>query len=237
MVDLAQFAPQSAVELTKEVQAAAPRHPIRWPAVAAMAGGLLLAFTVFAIVAHIRHGTAEVGRSVVAEAHDAGAAVAAAPVAAPTCGACVAKNCSAEYQACQGSRACRQALAAYNGCVDRTTDPLAAACTETLGTARDLGARRLSGCVFARVGGPTVVSGKCAESCSRSAISDESCEGYCGCMAATCSKTLDAAACRMACAALKPQQIRCRTFHCFLASKSQPEIHCQHAVGRLNMCP
>jgi hypothetical protein len=237
MGDLAKFAPQSTVELTRDVQPAAPHRSIRWPAVAAMAGGLLLAFMLFALAARIRHTTREVSRPVVAETHDAGAVSAAPTVAAPTCGSCVARNCSSEYQACQSSRACRQALAAYNGCVDRATDPLAAACTERLGTARDLATRRLSGCVFARVGGPTVVSGKCVDSCSRSAIGDASCEGYCDCMARTCATTLDAVSCRTTCAALKPQQIRCRTFHCFLALKSEPEVHCQHAVGHLGMCP
>jgi eukaryotic-like serine/threonine-protein kinase len=161
-------------------------------------------------------------------------AVAASPT---SCSACVAANCYNEVQACQQSRGCKQALAAYNSCVTRSADPLAAACSETLGTDRTAEGQRLAGCVFARVGGPMVVPGHCAETCSRSTIGQDACAGYCDCMQRTCASTLEVTACPATCAALTPDQIRCRTYHCFLASQSQPQVHCQHAVGRLGMCP
>jgi hypothetical protein len=55
-------------------------------------------------------------------------------------------------------------------------------------------------------------------------------------MRQTCS-TIDADTCLSTCAHLSPEQTRCRSYHCFLATRGDPQLHCQHAIGHLGMCP
>jgi serine/threonine-protein kinase len=150
------------------------------------------------------------------------------------CSGCVAANCCVEYRACQGNAACRQALEAYNGCVQRPDQ--AATCSETFGTLANPEARSLASCAFVRVAGPTVQPGRCAAPCEHGAIIDDACAAYCDCMKQSCQSTMSPSACPSACAQLTPEQTRCRTYHCFLGSKTNPEVHCEHAVGHLNTC-
>jgi serine/threonine-protein kinase len=169
-----------------------------------------------------------------------GAAAASSPSStaslnASTCDMCVAANCGNEVQACESSPACKGALGQYDDCVAGRGKTDVAACAETLGTSPAPEAQRLAGCVFVRVGGPTLVPGKCATACTGTAIGG-ACSAYCTCMRDTCEKILPIATCAQSCAALTPEQVRCRTFHCALASQGQPELHCRHAVGQLQMC-
>jgi hypothetical protein len=163
---------------------------------------------------------------------DGGAALGAA---SPPCSACVAAHCADDYQACRASRACARVLESYNACVEQK-GPRAGACAETLGTNANAAAQRLASCVFVQTGGPVVLPGRCADTCAGEPILDAACIGYCACMRQTCS-TLDADACLATCGHLSPEQTRCRSYHCFLAKRGDPQLHCQHAVGRLGMCP
>jgi serine/threonine-protein kinase len=152
------------------------------------------------------------------------------------CSTCVAANCCNEYRACQANEACRQALEVYNGCVGSQARSQAATCSETFGTHPNSEARNLASCAFVKVGGPTVLPGRCAGPCEQAAIIDDACAAYCDCMKQSCQITMNPSACPSVCAQLKPDQIRCRTYHCFLGSKTDPAVHCEHAVGHLNTC-
>jgi eukaryotic-like serine/threonine-protein kinase len=156
--------------------------------------------------------------------------------ASPPCSACVAAHCAGEYQACRANRACARVLETYNACVDQRGRARASACAETLGTNSNAAAQRLASCVFVQTGGPVVLPGKCADTCAGEAILDAACIGYCACMRQTCS-TLDADTCLATCGHLSPEQTRCRSYHCFLAKRGDPQLHCQHAIGHLGMCP
>jgi serine/threonine protein kinase len=87
-------------------------------------------------------------------------------VVVQSCSACVGASCAQEYKACRANRDCRRVLAAYNACVQRAAHPPGAGCAPKLGGNRSLAAQQLTGCVFARVGGPSVVPGKCASACN-----------------------------------------------------------------------
>jgi eukaryotic-like serine/threonine-protein kinase len=156
--------------------------------------------------------------------------------ASPPCSACVVAHCADDYRACRANRACARVLESYNACVDERGRARAGVCAETLGTNANAAAQRLASCVFVQTGGPVVLPGKCADTCAGEAILDAACIGYCACMRQTCS-TLDADTCLATCAHLSPEQTRCRSYHCFLAKRGDPQLHCQHAVGRLGMCP
>jgi hypothetical protein len=155
--------------------------------------------------------------------------------ASPPCSACVAANCGDDYQACRANRACARVLEGYNACVDQSGRARAGVCAEALGTNSNAAAQRLASCVFVQTGGPVVLPGKCADTCAGEAILDATCIGYCACMRQTCS-TLDADTCLATCARLSPEQTRCRSYHCFLAKRGDPQLHCQHAIGHLGMC-
>jgi hypothetical protein len=152
------------------------------------------------------------------------------------CSKCVAGSCCNEYSACQGNAACRRALETYNGCVQHPGHAEAAICSEAFGTDPNPEARSLASCAFVRVEGPSVKPGRCAGPCESSAIIDDACAAYCECMKQSCQITMKPAECPSICASLTPEQVRCRTYHCFLGAKTNPEIHCEHAVGRLNTC-
>jgi hypothetical protein len=175
-------------------------------------------------------------RRVPAVATDARPDGGAPGVASPPCSACVAANCGDEYQACRANRACARVLESYDACVDQSDRARAGVCAETLGTNSNAAAQRLASCVFVQTGGPVVLPGKCADTCAGEAILDAACIGYCACMRQTCS-TLDADACLATCARLSPEQTRCRSYHCFLAKRGDSQLHCQHAIGHLGMCP
>jgi tRNA A-37 threonylcarbamoyl transferase component Bud32 len=160
-----------------------------------------------------------------------------AGLAATRCSVCIASNCDPEYQACRASPACERALQSYNKCVGKLDGSLDASCSETFGTDPDRSAQRLASCAFVAMGGPAVEPGRCTQECIDQPISVNACAGYCNCMAQTCESTMPPADCPSLCAKLSPAQVRCRTYHCFLGSQTQPELHCQHAIGRLNMCP
>jgi hypothetical protein len=155
---------------------------------------------------------------------------------AATCSACVSKRCDAEFRSCQNDPECARSLATYNDCVRRTSPDHAAGCSEELGTSRNTDAQRLAGCVFVRTEGEAVVAGSCAEACNGLAIDDPACVGYCSCMKQTCPSVMDAASCLSACASLKGDVTHCRSYHCFLASQGDPQLHCQHAIGHLGVC-
>jgi serine/threonine-protein kinase len=169
-------------------------------------------------------------------AHAGDPQAACASLGTTACSTCVAANCCGEYRACQADAACRQALEAYNGCVQSSAPSKTATCTETFGTHPNPEARNLASCAFVKVEGPTVLPGRCAAPCEQAAIIDDACAAYCACMKQSCQITLSPAACPSACAELKPDQIICRTYHCFLGAKMDPEVHCEHAVGHLNTC-
>jgi serine/threonine-protein kinase len=158
-------------------------------------------------------------------------------LASAGCNVCVASNCYPEYQACVANDACKRAIQSYNECIRRADGSFDATCSENFGTNRAPEAQRLASCAFVAIGGLQVVAGKCTEECKREPIDVDACVGYCNCMGQTCRATMDPARCPALCAAMTQEQVRCRTYHCFLASQSQPEIHCEHAIGHLNMCP
>jgi hypothetical protein len=168
--------------------------------------------------------------------HTADSQPACSSLGTTPCSACVATNCCNEYQACEANAACRRALDAYNGCIQRLGRAEAATCSETFGTDPNPAARNLASCAFVKVSGPAVVPGRCAAPCEHGPIIDDACAAYCDCMKQSCQMTMNPSACPTACAELKPEQIRCRTYHCFLGSKTNPEVHCEHAVGHLNTC-
>jgi len=153
------------------------------------------------------------------------------------CSACVAANCCAPYQACQAVPACKQALDAYNGCLHRSPSDRASTCSEAFGTDANPEARALAKCAFVSVGGPAVTPGRCVDQCEHDFLGDNACVGYCNCMATTCQSTMGPSTCPATCGRLTPEQVECRSYHCFLASRSNAELHCQHAIGRLGMCP
>ncbi len=153
------------------------------------------------------------------------------------CSSCVAANCCAQYQACEAVPACRQALDRYNGCMHHPPSAGAATCSEQFGTDANAEARALAKCAFVSVGGPAVTPGRCVDQCEHDVIGDNACVAYCNCMATTCRATLDPEVCPSACGRMSAEQVECRAYHCFLASRSHPEIHCEHAIGHLGMCP
>ncbi len=160
-----------------------------------------------------------------------------AGLAATRCSVCIASNCDPEYQACRASPACERALQNYNKCVSKLDGSLDATCSEKFGTDPDRSAQRLASCAFVAMGGPIVEPGRCTQECIDQPISVNACAGYCNCMGQTCESTMAPADCPSICAKLSPEQVRCRTYHCFLGSQTQPELDCQHAIGRLDMCP
>ena len=137
----------------------------RWAAVAA---GLLLALALATIVGLHRRAPPVAAALTEAPAKNAGTAtpLTLPAVAVQSCSDCVGAHCAKEYEACRANRACRRVLGAYDDCVQRAADPLGAGCSRKLGGNRSLAAQRLTGCVFARVGGSSVVPGKCASACN-----------------------------------------------------------------------
>src|SRR5439155_23149646 len=116
----------------------------------------------------------------------------------------------------------------YNGCLRRSEGGRSETCSEQFGTQPNREARALASCAFVHMGGPVVTPGRCVDDCEHDFIGDNACVAYCNCMRSTCRATMDPAACPSACAQLGANQIECRTYHCFLGSRAQPEIHCQH---------
>jgi serine/threonine protein kinase len=164
-------------------------------------------------------------------------AMACADLGTSACSACLAANCCGEYRKCQTDTGCSAALQSFNRCRDQANDHgAAAACSEKVGTDPNPLVQNLASCAFVRIGGPVVAPGKCAQQCNESA-SQNACMGYCSCMKEWCQMTMAPDACPAACARMTPEQVRCRTYHCFLGGKANPEIHCQHAIGGLGTCP
>jgi serine/threonine-protein kinase len=162
--------------------------------------------------------------------------MACADIGTSACGSCLAANCCREYRSCQADTGCNAALQSYNRCRDQAQNHgAAAACSETFGTDPGPLVQNLTSCAFVHVGGAVVTPGKCAQQCNESA-SQNACMGYCSCMKEWCQVTMAPDACPAACARMTPDQVRCRTYHCFLGGKANPDIHCQHAIGGLATC-
>jgi serine/threonine protein kinase len=147
-------------------QSSSPRAvSLRW---AAGAASLLLALALAAIVGLHHRAPRATAAPTEAPAKQTGTATSLTPpaVAVQSCSACVGANCANEYKACLTNRACRRGLAAYDACARGAASPVDAGCAQKLRGNRSPAAQQLSGCVFARGGGPSVVSGKCASACN-----------------------------------------------------------------------
>jgi len=145
------------------------------------------------------------------------------------CEACLETGC--DISKCMADSQCRLALLNYTRCLDGSLCE-DTSCSERLANVLENNPLLPHPCIDA------------CPACTRSRGVLPICKLYCSCMQAACTDQLNSVlggsidACVAQCEASgdAPSITLCKETHCEVAAKYDPDMHCQHAIGKLGQC-
>jgi hypothetical protein len=147
------------------------------------------------------------------------------------CASCITTNPGCDTSKCMADKQCRVALLNYTRCLDSSLcgDK---SCSEKLTNVLENNPLLPHSCIEA------------CPACTPSRGVLPICKLYCSCMQVACADQLQSAlggsldACVAQCemSGDAPSITLCKETHCEAAAQYDPDVHCQHAIGKLGQC-